>query len=70
MNRLKLWLYALLVIGAAGLSLLVVFTLQRIVVAPLGGEPAYVVEVARRVAEGDVAFEIRSTPACTSVGPA
>ncbi len=43
---------------AAGLSSLVVFTLQRIVVAPLGGEPAYVVEVARRVAEGDVKFEI------------
>ena len=43
---------------AAGLAVLVVVTLQRVVVAPLGGEPAYVAEVARRVSEGEVGFEI------------
>lgn len=43
---------------ACALALLVVVTLQRVVVAPLGGEPAYVAEVARRVAEGEVGFEI------------
>ncbi len=57
-NRTVL-LVALVMLGVAGgLSRLVVLTLQRIVVAPLGGEPAYVVEVARRVAGGDVGFEI------------
>ncbi len=61
--RRTVLLVALVMIGvAAGLALLVVLTLQRVVVAPLGGEPAYVVEVARRVAEGDVAFEITTRP--------
>jgi methyl-accepting chemotaxis protein len=47
---------------ACALALLVVMTLQRVVVAPLGGEPAYVVEVARKVSEGDVGFEIATRP--------
>ncbi|HSN92280.1 MAG TPA: methyl-accepting chemotaxis protein [Anaeromyxobacteraceae bacterium] len=44
--------------NAVGLGLLVVLALQRIVIRPLGGEPAHVAEVARRVADGEVDFAI------------
>jgi len=45
---------------AIALAALVVVTLQRVVLRPLGGEPAYASEVARRVAAGDLAFDVRT----------
>jgi methyl-accepting chemotaxis protein len=40
------------------LSLAMLVTMQRIVLNPLGGEPDYAADVARRVAQGNLAFEI------------
>ncbi len=57
-TRTVLLVAVVMVAVALGLAVLVVWTLQRVVVAPLGGEPAYVAEVARRVAEGEVGFAI------------
>jgi methyl-accepting chemotaxis protein len=46
-------LVLVLILGVAML-----LALQRLVLGPLGGEPAYAAEVARRVAQGNLAFEI------------
>lgn len=43
---------------AAALAVLIVLALDRIVIAPLGGEPSYVAEVARRVSDGDLGLAI------------
>jgi methyl-accepting chemotaxis protein len=46
----------LVLVLTLGLAMLV--TMQRIVLNPLGGEPDYAADVARRVAQGNLAFEI------------
>ncbi len=53
------WLVVLVALGATVvLASLIVMALQRIVIAPLGGEPSYVAEVALRVSEGELGFAI------------
>ena len=46
----------LVLVLTLGFAMLV--TMQRIVLNPLGGEPDYAADVARRVAQGNLAFEI------------
>jgi methyl-accepting chemotaxis protein len=45
---------------AVALATFVVVTLQRVVLRPLGGEPAYATEVVRRVAAGDLDFAVQT----------
>jgi methyl-accepting chemotaxis protein len=48
----------LALVALLGVAMLV--ALQRIVLAPLGGEPAYAAEVASRVAQGNLALDIET----------
>ena len=45
---------------AVALGVAMLLAIQRIVITPLGGEPAYAADVARRVAEGDLGFAIET----------
>jgi methyl-accepting chemotaxis protein len=55
---------------AAALAAAMLLAVQRIIINPLGGEPAYAADVARRVAEGDLRFaiETRDTDERSAIG--
>ncbi len=55
---------------AASLAAALLLAVQRIIINPLGGEPAYAAAAARRVAEGDLGFAIatRGTDERSAIG--
>ena len=55
-----IFFFVLVNLGIALTLAAVMVMVQRIILTPLGGEPAYAAEVARRVAQGDLGFEIAS----------
>ena len=59
-------LYASLLLVAVGLTLWICFSIVRNLLQTLGGEPEYAVQVARRIAKGDLSAEISLQPGDTT----
>jgi methyl-accepting chemotaxis protein len=53
----------LLLLAAIGIASAIAVTTARSLLAQLGGEPAYAVEIANRIAKGDLAVEVKSAHA-------
>ncbi|MDX9784235.1 MAG: methyl-accepting chemotaxis protein [Spirochaetia bacterium] len=58
--------YASLLLVAVGLTLWICFAIVRNLLKTLGGEPEYAVQVARRIAKGDLSAEISLQPGDTT----